>query len=68
MQSQSKSRAARFETRDIEPDAHEENINKYVQYQTNGLLATDVCRVIAIDEVPEVKESWQVVVKVKVCT
>ena len=63
----SKSRAARFEVRDAAPDVREENINKFVEYKKFGLLATDCCRVIAIDEIPEVTQKWQVIVKVKVC-
>lgn len=63
---QSKSRAARFEVRDAPLEVNDENFNKFVQYTSFGQLATENCRVISIDEVPEVTEKWMVVVKVKV--
>lgn len=63
---QSKSRATRFEVRDVEPELHDENINKFVQFKQFGMLATECCRVIAIDEIPEITEKWMVLIKVKV--
>ncbi len=62
----SKSRAARFEVRDAPATIEENNINKFVQYKHFGLLATENCRVIAIDEIPEITQRWMVVIKVKV--
>lgn len=65
---QSKSRAARFEVRDAEPELHDDNVNKFVQFKQFGMLATECCRVIAIDEVPEITEKWMVLIKVKAST
>ena len=62
----SKSRS-RFEVREPEPERpDEEEVNKFVQYKKFGMYATEISRVIAIDEVPEITEGRQVVVKVKV--
>lgn len=43
-----------------------ERVNKYVQYREFGTNATECCRVIAIDQIPVVRERWMVLVKVKV--
>jgi|AntRauTorckE5430_2_1112549.scaffolds.fasta_scaffold06331_2 hypothetical protein len=61
----SKSRS-RFGVRDAPEQANAEEVNKFVQYKKFGLYATEISRVIAIDEIPEVEHSYQVVVKVKV--
>lgn len=61
----SKSRA-KFEVRDAPEELVEDEVNKFVHYKKFGLYATEISRVIAIDEIPEVKHSYQVVVKVKV--
>jgi hypothetical protein len=61
----SKSRS-RFETRDAPEHADVEEVNKFVQYKKFGLYATEISRVIAIDEIPEVEHGYQVVVKIKV--
>ena len=44
----------------------EENVNKFIQYKRFGHNNENIMRVIAVDEVPEAKEVWQVVIKVKV--
>ena len=46
--------------------AVDQNYNKFVQYKEFGTNATLCCRVIAIDQIPEVTERWMVLVKVKV--
>lgn len=56
----------RFETRDAPEQADIEEVNKFVQYKKFGLYATEISRVIAIDEIPEVEDGHDVVVKVKV--
>jgi hypothetical protein len=61
----SKSRA-KFEVRDAPEETVEDEVNKFVHYKKFGLYATEISRVIAIDEIPEVQHSYQVVVKVKV--
>lgn len=65
----SKSRT-RFEPRDEPPANHgnndEEDVNKFVQYKEFGLYATENSRVISIDELPIIKKSSDVIVKVKV--
>ena len=61
----SKSRQ-RFEMRDAPEQADIEEVNKFVQYKKFGLYATEISRVIAIDEIPEVEDGHDVVVKVKV--
>lgn len=63
--SRSKSRS-RFDVRDAPEQAVDEEVNKFVQYKKFGLYATEISRVIAIDEIPDVEHSHQVVVKVKV--
>jgi hypothetical protein len=44
----------------------EEKVNKFIQYKRFGHNNENIMRVIAVDEVPEAKEVWQVVIKVKV--
>jgi hypothetical protein len=44
----------------------EDNINKFVQYKRFGHNNENIMRVIAVDEVPEAREAWQVVIKIKV--
>ena len=61
----SKSRS-RFEVRDTPEQAEDDDVNKFVQYKKFGMYATEISRVIAIDEIPEVEHGYQVVVKVKV--
>ena len=61
----SKSRS-RFELRDAPEQADDDDVNKFVQYKKFGMYATEISRVIAIDEIPEVEHGYQVVVKVKV--
>jgi len=61
----SKSRS-RFDVRDVPEQTAVEEVNKFVQYKKFGLYATEISRVIAIDEIPDVEHSHQVVVKVKV--
>ncbi len=61
----SKSRS-RFETRDAPEQIDAEQVNKFVQYKKFGLYATEISRVIAIDEIPEVENGFEVVVKIKV--
>lgn len=63
----SKSRA-KFEVRDAPEELEEDQVNKFVHYKKFGLYATEISRVIAIDEIPEVKHSYEVVVKVKAST
>ena len=63
----SKSRS-RFETRDAPEHVDAEEVNKFVQYKKFGLYATEISRVIAIDELPEIEHGYEVVVKVKVST
>jgi len=63
--SRSKSRS-RFDVRDAPEQAVNEEVNKFVQFKKFGLYATEISRVIAIDEIPDVEHSHQVVVKVKV--
>eukprot|EP00554_Chaetoceros_debilis_P003025 CAMPEP_0194084916 /NCGR_PEP_ID=MMETSP0149-20130528/15347_1 /TAXON_ID=122233 /ORGANISM="Chaetoceros debilis, Strain MM31A-1" /LENGTH=351 /DNA_ID=CAMNT_0038767679 /DNA_START=280 /DNA_END=1335 /DNA_ORIENTATION=+ len=46
----------------------EEDVNKFVQYREFGLYATENSRVIAIDEIPVVEKSSDVIVKVKAST
>eukprot|EP00979_Chaetoceros_neogracilis_P006551 scaffold1338_cov272-Chaetoceros_neogracile.AAC.9 len=63
----SKSRS-RFGVRDAPEQANAEEVNKFVQYKKFGLYATEISRVIAIDEIPEVEHSYQVVVKASTVT
>ncbi len=60
-------RATREEIDVVNAEIPEENINKFVQYKKHGIFATEVCRVISIDEVPKISRRWEVVVQVKVC-
>lgn len=46
----------------------EENQNKFVLYKRFGHHNENVMRVISVDEVPDAKEVWQVVIKVKAST
>ncbi len=66
----SKSRS-RFEPRDEAPSGNygnndDEDVNKFVQFKEFGLYATENSRVISIDELPIIKKSSDVIVKVKV--
>ena len=43
-----------------------DHVNKFVTYKNFGMYAEEVSRVIAIDELPEIQNESDVIIKVKV--